>query len=92
MNRYANAPTVYTGPWRDHEPDTFRFQEWEPNILREFGAINPFTTYVPYEWWGAPEGLDNSDFMVSNSFVSSTFAVQRAAQLGYVDPEKMAGE
>ena len=58
-------------------------------MLQDFGAINPFTHPT---WWGAPEGLDNSDFMVSNSFVSSTFAVQRAAQLGYVDPEKMAGE
>jgi predicted phage tail protein len=86
MNRYANAPTVYTGPWMDHEPDISRFQEWENNLLRN----NPFATQGIY-FEGVdpfvPEGWD----MISNSFVSSTFATQRAAQLGYVDPEKMAG-
>ena len=78
----------------DHEPDTPGYQDYLQNIVAEnpwamqgiyHNAIDPF---VPGP---IDPGLETPDSMISNSFVSSTFAAQRAAQLGYVDPEKRVG-
>ena len=96
MNRHSNAQYIYTASWMDHEPDTPGYQDYLQNIVAE----NPWAlqgvyhnSLEPFVPGAIDPGLETPDSVISNSFVSSTFAAQRAAQLGYVDPEERgAGE